>query len=230
MGNSAYWCMLFLSKRNYLLTYYLCIHAPFTFAASSGAHDQYFIWLLLFCQYPVLNRGSFVKGQGFYPLGHSHWQLHGVFDIFYLPVLYLPVLLSPKIYKRQGPATPTLTWTFHQPCLMSISISSSSPSPVSDYIQVPDFGLNISCFHMDALTYLWFLSFLAFLTFLRDRFFSKLWQNPSAVLYQTSTTDPLAGGTSTFTPLLFRSLAVNCRWLVHEHMWGLPEMEITWWN
>ena len=135
-----------------------------------------------------------------------------------------------RIDKWEWTATPTFSETFPQPYLMSISISSSSPSPVSDYIQVPDVGLNISCCHMAALTYLWFLSFLAFLTFLRDRFFSKVWQNPSAVLYQTSTIDPLAGGTSTFTPLLFRSLAVNCRWLVHEHMWGLTEMEITWWS
>ena len=113
---------------------------------------------------------------------------------------------------------------------MSISISSSSPSPVSDYIPAPDIGLNIYSPHMGQLIFLWFLSFFAFLTFLRDSFFFKLWQNPSAVLCQTSTTNTLTGGTSTFTPLLFWSLGVSCRQLADEHMWDLPEMEITWWR
>ena len=58
----------------------------------------------------------------------------------------------------------------------------------------------------------------------------KLWQNPSAVLCQTSTTNTLTGGTSTFTPLLFWSLGVSCRQLADEHMWDLPGMEITWWR
>ena len=71
----------------YSITHYLWIHGPLTFKASSGAHDHNFIWLLPFCHYPVLNRGTCVKGQGFYPLGHSHWQLPRVFGKFYLPVL-----------------------------------------------------------------------------------------------------------------------------------------------
>ena len=116
---------------------------------------------------------------------------------------------------------------------MAISISSSSPSPVSDYIHAPDSALNIYCHHMAEVEFLWFISFFAlltFFTFLRDRFFFKLWQNPSAVLCQTSTTNTLTGGTSTFTPLLFWSLGVSCRRLADEHMWDLPGMEITWWR
>ena len=56
---------------------------------------------------------------------------------------------------------------------MEISISSSSPSPVSDYIHAPDFALNIYCHHMAELKFLWFISFCAFFTYLRVRFFSN---------------------------------------------------------
>ena len=43
--------------------------------------------IITFCQYPVLNRGNYVKGQALYPLGHFHWRLDGVFGIFYFWVL-----------------------------------------------------------------------------------------------------------------------------------------------
>ena len=109
---------------------------------------------------------------------------------------------------------------------MEISISSSSPSPVSDYIHAPDFALNIYCHHMAELKFLWFISFFAFFTFLRVRFFFKLWQNPSAVLCQISTTNTLTGGTSTFTPLLFWSLGVSCRHLAEEHMWDFLKWKL----
>ena len=99
---------------------------------------------------------------------------------------------------------------------------------VSDYICVPEFDLNIFSPHMGQLIFFWLPSFLAFLTFLRDRFFSNFYQNPSAVLCQTSTINALTGDTSTFTSLLFWSLGVNCRRLAQGHMWDLPEMEITW--
>ena len=56
---------------------------------------------------------------------------------------------------------------------MEISSSSSSPSPVSDYIHAPDFALNIYCHHMAELKFLWFISFCAFFTYLRVRFFSN---------------------------------------------------------
>ena len=139
------------------------------------------------------------------------------------------ILLSPPLATEKEQPRPH-SQTFPQPCLMAISISSSSPSPVSDYIHAPDFALNIYCRYMAEVKFLWFISFFAFFTFLRDRLFFKLWQNPSAVLCQTSTTNTLTGGTSTFTPLLFWSLGVSCRHLADEHMWDLPEMEITWWR
>ena len=56
---------------------------------------------------------------------------------------------------------------------MEISISSSSPSPVSDYIHAPEFALSIYRHHMAELKFLWFISFFAFFTFLRDRLFSN---------------------------------------------------------
>ena len=61
----------------------------------------------------------------------------------------------------------------------------------------------------------------------RQIVFSTLWQNPSADLCQTSTAYALPGGRSTSTPLLFRSLGVNCSRMAQVHRWGLPETEIT---
>ena len=104
------------------------------------------------------------------------------------------------------------------------------PKPGIWLCTCPDFTLNICCHDLTELKFLWLISFFAFLTYLRDRFFFKVWQNPSAVLCQTSTTNTLTGGTSTFTPLLFWSLGVSCRRMAEDHMWDLPITEITWWR
>ena len=104
------------------------------------------------------------------------------------------------------------------------------PKPGIWLCTCPDFTLNICCHDLTELKFLWLISFFAFLTFLRDSFFFKVWQNPSAVLCQTSTTNTLTGCTSTFTPLLFWSLGVSCRRMAEDHMWDLPITEITWWR
>ena len=79
-----YWL---LEKDSHFHTPYLCIHVPLTFTACCGAHDHYFIRLLVFATTPGLKRGMSVKGQGLYPLCYFHWRVHGVFGIFNLWLL-----------------------------------------------------------------------------------------------------------------------------------------------
>ena len=57
------------------------------------------------------------------------------------------ILLSPPLATEKEQPRPH-SQTFPQPCLMAISISSPSPSPVSDYIHAPDFAVNIYCHDM----------------------------------------------------------------------------------
>ena len=86
MGNCVYWCMLCLSNEvfNKALPMDSCTIQCYSLLWCS---EPLVYLIITFCQYPVLNRGTYVKGQALYPLGHFHWRLDGVFGIFYFWVL-----------------------------------------------------------------------------------------------------------------------------------------------
>ena len=86
MGNCVYWCMLCLSNEvfNNALPMDSCTIQCYSLLWCS---EPLVYLIITFCQYPVLNRGTYVKGQGLYPLGHCDWRLDGAFRIFHFWVL-----------------------------------------------------------------------------------------------------------------------------------------------
>ena len=149
----------FVLAINYSLTYYLWIHVPFSVTASSGAHNHSFIWLLLFASTRFWTRAHMSKGREciHYAIATDEWMDFFVYftSEYLLQVQerythnnrHVRILLSPPLPTEKEQPRPH-SQTFPQPCLMAISISSSSPSPVSDYIHAPDFAVNIYCHHM----------------------------------------------------------------------------------
>ena len=57
--------------------------------------------IITFFQYPGLNRGTRLKGQGLYPLGYCNWRLHGVCGIFFLWVLTFRYHKGPPIIRNR---------------------------------------------------------------------------------------------------------------------------------
>ena len=86
MGNCVYWCMLCLS--NEVFNNALPMDSwTIQFYSLLWCSEPLVYLIITFCQYPVLNRGTYVKGQGLYPLGHCDWRLDGAFRIFHFWVL-----------------------------------------------------------------------------------------------------------------------------------------------
>ena len=100
--NWVYWCMLCGSDELFINLLHMD-SCTFQRYSVPWLQQQPLVYLIItFRQYSVLNLGTYVKGQGMYPLGHCDLLVNGVFSIFFLSTYtqtkrQVRTLLSPPL-------------------------------------------------------------------------------------------------------------------------------------